>query len=253
MSAPAKPKAPTHEEAICEEFANLELIHSDGEPMDSDWQRDAMNLLIESIRYRFADRTDFFVGGNMFIYYDLKQVRNRNFRGPDFFYVKGRPLHPQRLYWAIWDEEGRFPNVNIELISPSTEREDRTKKFTIYEENFRTPEYFLFDRWDSSLEGYRLSDAGKYRSLTPNERGWLWCEELGLWLGTWQGEFHRYNTTWLRFYEPDATLVLIGEEAEKQRAEHEKKRADDEKKRADDLAAELTRLRAQIGTTNGPT
>ena len=96
MSAPPTKKQ-THWERIEAELAGLELVHSDGEPMDSDWHRDAMNLLIEAVRNHLADRTDYFCGGNMFIYFSVEQARNRDFRGPDFFFVKGRPSQPQRL------------------------------------------------------------------------------------------------------------------------------------------------------------
>jgi hypothetical protein len=36
--------------------------------------------------HRSRERQDYFVGGNMFIYYSRRQVRNRDFRGPDFFW-----------------------------------------------------------------------------------------------------------------------------------------------------------------------
>jgi hypothetical protein len=49
----------------------VELITDDGEPMESAWHRSQMNLLIEVIRYHWRDRTDYYVGGNMFIYYSL--------------------------------------------------------------------------------------------------------------------------------------------------------------------------------------
>lgn len=66
-----------------------DLIFDDGEPMDSDRHRIAMNTLIRSLQQAWDERNDFFVGGNMFIYYSSSQVRNRDFRGPDFFVVLG--------------------------------------------------------------------------------------------------------------------------------------------------------------------
>lgn len=61
------------------------LIYDDGEPLSSNRHRIAMNVLIESIYEAWADREDYFAGGNMFIYYSRTQARNRDFRGPDFF------------------------------------------------------------------------------------------------------------------------------------------------------------------------
>ena len=258
--APPRDNAPLHPE-VWEELANLELVDSDGENMESDWHRDAMNLLIESVRYHHAGRTDYFVGGNMFIYFSLEHARNRDFRGPDFFYVSGCLLLPQRRWWALWDEGGRYPNAIIELISRSTEREDRITKFNVYEQSFRTPDYFLYDPDSRRLNGFRHT-GGRYLALTLNDQGRLWCEELQLWLGPWQGVFHGYNAIWLRFFHPDGRLVLIGEEAERQKAEAARQQAEAARQeaeaarqRADAAEAELGRLRALLAHkpgANGP-
>ena len=65
----------------------VELVDSDGVPMDSAWERKAMNLLIEQVEYQLRDRNDFYVGGNMFIYFSEEQAAKKNFRGPDFFFA----------------------------------------------------------------------------------------------------------------------------------------------------------------------
>jgi Uma2 family endonuclease len=250
VMAPDRLDRPYYPE-LREELAKLELIDNDGEPMESDWHRDEMNFLIESVRWHHKGRTDYFVGGNMFIYFDVERTRKRNFRGPDFFYVSGRPIQPQRRWWAVWNEADRFPNVIVELLSPTTENEDRTTKFTIYEQTFRTPDYFLYDPDTGKLDGFHLV-GGKYQALTPNEHGRLWCEELQLWIGPWFGEFHSYKTTWLRFFHPDGRVALIGAEAERQRAEDERQRAEDEKKRADAAEAELARFKAILAQQSKP-
>src|SRR5205823_10782629 len=101
--------------------------------------------------------------------------------------------------WAIWREGWRYPNVILELTSESTEREDRVTKFRIYEQTFRTPEYFLYDFEAPRVEGWRLKD-GRYEPIAPNDRGWLWSEELGVWLGPWRGELLRIMQNWPRFF-----------------------------------------------------
>jgi hypothetical protein len=91
-------------------FEHLDLAEEDGIPLESAWHLGCMNLLIASVLYHQRDRTDFYVGGNMFIYFNLQQARDRDFRGPDFFLVQGGVnLHPNRRYWAVWDEGGRYP------------------------------------------------------------------------------------------------------------------------------------------------
>ena len=99
-----------------------DLVYEDGIPMESDWHRAAMNLLIEIITYFWRHRRDFYVGGNMFIYFDPDQVKKRNFRGPDFFVVKGvADASRWREAWVLWEEDGLAPNFVIELTSASTE------------------------------------------------------------------------------------------------------------------------------------
>jgi len=70
-------------------LSTSDLIFDDGEPLESNRHRTAMNALIRSLHEAWAHRNDFFVGGNMFIYYSNRQIRNEDFRGPDFFVVLG--------------------------------------------------------------------------------------------------------------------------------------------------------------------
>ncbi len=126
-------------------FPDVDLVDSDGEPMESSWHRREMNVLIEQVSYHRRDRRDYFVGGNMFIYFNVEQARHRDFRGPDFFYVEGVAYDPQRPYYAVWKEGGHYPDVIVELLSPNTEKEDRTTKKAIYENTFHSREYFLYD------------------------------------------------------------------------------------------------------------
>jgi Uma2 family endonuclease len=220
---------------------NFPLIESDGVPLESAWHVYNITLLIDSILVHFADRTDFYVGGNMFIYFNLEQARNRDFRGPDFFFVKESHFLPLRPYWAVWLECGRYPDVIIELLSPATAQEDRTTKKTVYERTFHTAEYFCYDPDSQLLEGWQLGAKRRYVAISPNERGWLWSEELGLWVGTWKGEYRRTEQTWLRFYDTNGHLVPIKEEIATQRAEA-----------AEAELARLKKLLAQQGISTEP-
>src|SRR5947209_5684265 len=123
----------------------VKLIESDGVPLESPWHVGAISLLIELLTWYWRARDDFYVGGNMFLYFSEEQARNRDYRGPDFFFVDGINRFPSRPYWAVWQEGGRYPNVIIEFLSPTTAEEDRTTKKRLYERTFRTPEYFCYD------------------------------------------------------------------------------------------------------------
>lgn len=65
----------------------------------------------------------------------------------------------------------------------------------------------------------------RYEEITPNERGWLWCDSLGLWLGTWSGTILRETATWLRFYDAAGNLVKLSFKLSFELAEAERERA----------------------------
>lgn len=195
------------------ELPTIELPAEDGVPMESNWHRIQMNLLIDSTHYHWRERRDYFAGGNMFIYFSTDQLRHRDYRGPDFFVVKGVDGERKRDSWIIWEEKGRYPNLIIELSPPSTPEVDLGPKKTLYEQTFHTPEYFCYNPDGAQLLGWRLT-ASRYIELEPNEQGWLWSEEMGLWLGNWQGEVQRTMATWLRFYTTEGLSVPTLAEAE---------------------------------------
>jgi Uma2 family endonuclease len=229
---------------IDQEWTSDELEYSDGEPMDSDWERMAIALLVESARYFFRARSDFYCAGDMFIYYGTS-AKKRRCRGPDFFLVWGVDPTEIRTSWAQWNENGRLPNVIIELLSPRTRIADLTLKKDIYEEKFKTPDYFCYDPENRQLVGWRLKGTS-YEAMEPTFGGRMWSEELGLWLGVWVGSYLGRNSAWLRFFTKEGFLVLTEAEAERQRAEADRQRAEAERQRAEAAEAELARLKAQL-------
>jgi len=64
-----------------------DLPYSDGVPMESERHISQMVSLILSLRLAWKDRTDFYVGGNMSVYFSEPQSRKNDFRGPDVFVV----------------------------------------------------------------------------------------------------------------------------------------------------------------------
>jgi Uma2 family endonuclease len=222
-----------HELAALERSAQADFIESDGEPLDSPWHRSAINLLIDPVTTHRQGLTNYFVGGNMFIYYSRRQAREKKFRGPDFFYVKEVDGTRERHWWWVHEEDGKYPNTIIELLSPSTAVIDRTTKKDIYEQTFRTPEYFCYDPDEQKLDDWRLNGEAHYQPLVANERGWLWSEELGLWVGTWEGVYLGQRAVWLRFYTAQGELVLTEAKREHQRADQERLRAEEQHQRAD--------------------
>ena len=216
-----------------------DLPYEDGEPLESNWHRIQINLLVDLTHQLWSFRDDYFVGGNMFVYFSARQASRHEYRGSDFFLVREVAPKPERRSWKTWEEEDRFPDLIVELLSPTTATVDLTTKKRLYARTFRTPEYFAYDKDTRQLYGWRLGEGVAYHSLLPNERGWLWSEELQVWLGEWEGEYERVSSIWLRFYNGSDQLVPTGEEAQaaaRREAEAEVAR----------LRAELAKLRGEI-------
>ena len=108
-----------------------------------------------------------------------------------------------RKSWTVWEENGQYPHVIVELLSESTATTDRGLKKQIYQDIFRPPDYFWFDPNTLEFQGFHLLD-GEYEPLEPNGQGWLWSKQLGLHLGIHENV--------LRFFTPEGKLVPTPEE-----------------------------------------
>jgi Uma2 family endonuclease len=237
----------------------FDLVLDDGEPLESDWHTLQLPLLRELIGQAMKEegRSEFFVGCNMFVYYSLEQAREvyeevaeqpetkRAFRGPDVFWVSGVDPSRKREAWIAWKEDGKLPDVIVELLSPSTAHKDRTEKKDLYARVFGTAEYFLYDPETRELEGWRLAQRF-YRPIQPDAKGRLWSERLGVFVGLWHGVVQRRKDDWVRLFRSDESLVPTEAEAERQQAEAERQRAEAERQRADAAEAENARLRALL-------
>ncbi|MBD2337721.1 Uma2 family endonuclease [Calothrix sp. FACHB-156] len=196
-------------------------LYSNEPPLETDLHRLQMTLLIQCLELLWRDRNDFYVSGNITIYYSPRQRKSEDFRGPDFFVVLGTERKPRKS-WVLWQEDGKYPNVIIELLSDSTALTDKGLKKQIYQDTFRTPEYFWFDPQNLEFAGFVLV-AGKYQAIEANAQGWLWSQQLELYLGVEQEK--------LRFFTAEGQLVVTPEEL-----------AEQEKQRSDRLAAKLREL-----------
>jgi len=208
-----------------------ELPCDDGVPMESGRHRQQMILLIQTLQPWLAVRGDGFVGGNMFVYFSPSQLRGEDVRGPDCFVALGVPPG-ERKSWVVW-EEGKPPDVVIELLSPATAEQDRTTKLRLYRDRLRVPEYYWYDPFDpADWAGFqRLS--GRYQPIAADSRGNLPSPLLGLCLTRWRGRYEGVEATWLRWTTPDGALLPTGDE------------------RAEAAEAELQRLRALLARGDG--
>ena len=216
-TAPDRPRART-----------VQYPTSDGKPMaETEIHRDDMMDLIRTLQHHYAHVPMVCVSGNMLMYYE--EGNRRKHLSPDVFVVRGIPKK-ERKYYLIW-EEGKAPEVVIELTSKSTKREDQGKKRDLYRDVLRVPEYFLFDPTEDylkpPLQGFRL-EGDEYIRIEPID-GRLPSEILGLHLERDRKE--------LRLYDPETRSWLPTprerEDASKREAEMAKREAEMAKREAE--------------------
>lgn len=207
------------EQAFDPEFPALpptaaELPHDDGEPMESERHYEQMHLLTNTLKYWLGPRDDWHVAGNRAVYFSLEQVKNADFRAPDVFVALDVPDgRRERLSWVVWEEGGRLPNVVVEIISRSTEREDRGRKKDIYARVWRLPEYFLFEPFSATLEGWDLDPLTlTYVPKQPDARGDLPVRQMNMALGVRALEVYGLPPPSLRWILPDGTPLPTTEE-----------------------------------------
>ncbi|MDF5710125.1 MAG: Uma2 family endonuclease [Nostoc sp. S4] len=217
------------QESICEDiiFPSSDL-YSNEPPLETELHLRQIILLLTCLEWLWRDRNDFYAAGNLTIYYSPRQLKSEFFRGPDFFVVLGCE-RKTRKSWVVWEEDGKYPNLILEILSDSTAKTDRGLKKEIYQDTFRTLDYFWFDPYTLEFVGFHLVD-GEYQPLQVNEQGHLWSQQLGLYLGIYQGL--------LRFFTPDGQLVPTPEET----AQQTEQRLEQAEQKAQRLAAKLREL-----------
>jgi Uma2 family endonuclease len=190
---------------------------SDGRPMaETDWHRDLMTAQIAVLKMWYAKVRRVYVSGNLLLYYEPGNKRRHV--APDVFVVRGISKR-KRLYYLLW-EEGKSPEMIIELTSKSTRKEDVDTKFILYRDVLKVQEYFLFDPFAEYLKpplrGYRLTD-GEYVPIEPVARR-LPSEVTGLHL--------ERDGTMLRLYDPATQrwLPTLEETTDQLTAENERLR-----------------------------
>jgi Uma2 family endonuclease len=224
-----------------------DLPYDDGMPMETQRHVLQMYLLLLPLNLHWAGRDDVFVGGNMFVYFSVDQDRRYDFRGPDVFVVQG-VTRRERKSWVVW-QEGKGPDVVIELLSDSTAERDKTEKKWIYQERLRVPEYFWYDPFSSEWAGFALTE-GAYTPIQPTPQGWLVSRQLGLALVRWEGSYQGVEARWLRWATLDGEVLPTPEEVaerEGQRARQAQHQAEQAQQQAAELAALLARYQEHFG------
>jgi Uma2 family endonuclease len=225
----------------------IDYPESDGKPM----AETPLHMLvawntIETLNDWFAPDPMVYIWGNMFLYY-VKGKPRKNV-SPDVMVVKGVAKDKFRDVFKTWEE--RTPNLIIEVTSRKTKNQDTNRKFAIYRDRLKVPEYFLFDpRGDyikPRLQGYRLR-GGDYQPIKDVD-GRFPSKVLGLHLEAVGRELRFWNPAsqaWL----PTKDEKTNGLAAELQLADAHAQRAELEKQLAQ-TKAERAEAEKQLAQTN---
>jgi Uma2 family endonuclease len=223
---------------------------SDGKPMaETDWHRDLMNALIQTLKVWYATKPRVYVSGNLLLFYE--EGNRRRHVSPDVFAVKGIAKHDRPNY-LLW-EERKGPDVVIELTSSSTRREDLEDKYQIYQDTLHVKEYFLFDPLGDyltpTLQGHRLR-RGQYRPIRP-VAGRLPSQVLRLHLERDGRELRLYDPEEDRWLPTPLEMAAEAETARRQ-AETARRQAETARRQAEtarqQAEAENERLRRELET-----
>jgi Uma2 family endonuclease len=153
--------------------------YSDGKPLgETRFHVENCLFVMFMLEQWLEPRYPTFVTSNMFVYW--AEGNPRRHVSPDVLVALGRPPDSLKKNWKTWDD-GPLDLV-IEFTSASTRKEDQVKKFRIYQDELKVPEYFLFDPLSEyltpRLQGYTLR-RGVYTPIRENA-GRFSSEVLGL-------------------------------------------------------------------------
>ncbi|WP_017323922.1 Uma2 family endonuclease [Synechococcus sp. PCC 7336] len=217
-----------------------ELPETDFAPVDSELQTLVASLLGDILAWHWRDRSDWFWGINLGVYYKL----NTPAIVPDGFLSLGVEQFDRsdgRQSYVVW-HEGALPLLVVEYVSRSYGQEYGSKLadyasigvlyYVIY-----NPVYCRRKR-RQPLEIYRL-EGDRYVLLEGDP---VWLPEIGLGLGREFGTYRNCQREWLYWYDREGNRLTAPAEV----AERENLRAEQEALRAEQaLRAQQASQRAE--------
>lgn len=233
---------------------HTQLPESDGTFVKNFQEHPQSLILTDSIGPILQERHpdgQYAIGQDCGIYWRETEPAEKGAEAPDWFYVPNVPPNLDcqiRRSYVLWREH-IAPLIALEFASGNGDEErdctplSRTEegivtkpgKFWVYERVMRIPYYGIYEINSGRLEVYRLID-GYYQLLELNQRGHFPITSLGVELGLWQGSYQNQTMLWLRWWDEEGNLLLIGDERaelEKLRGEQQRERAEQERLRAD--------------------
>jgi Uma2 family endonuclease len=206
---------------------HTQLPESDGtfvlakRTVGQNWQEHPQSILltdsIQPVLQKLYPDSQYFIGQDLGIYWRITEPPEKGAEAPDWFYVPNVPPSlngKTRRSYVLW-QEYISPLIVLEFVSGNgAEERDKTPwngKFWIYEQVIKPAFYGIYEVNKASIEVYELI-GGQYQLLAANERGHYSITPMGIELGLWQGEYQNMELPWLRWWDLQGNLLLIGEE-----------------------------------------
>ncbi|MEM6353679.1 MAG: Uma2 family endonuclease [Cyanobacteria bacterium P01_D01_bin.14] len=189
---------------------------SDGKPLaESDPTRDYLLYSVEALRLYLRGRSNVYVSGNLFIYYE--EGNPKAVLAPDVFVIFGVSNRKRRIYQS-WKEGDKLPAFVLEVTSKTTRKQDQETKPQLYA-SLGVQEYFQYDPTADYLNPQLQADYlvdGSYQpqplQYTADQIPYIHSRVLGLDL-----QLHTIRSTVLgvvplplalRFYDPQSGQTL---------------------------------------------
>jgi Uma2 family endonuclease len=218
--------------------SNIIYPESDGKPMaDNTKQFELIVEIKKGLDLLFINDPQVFVAGDLFWY--PVEGQSKIVTAPDVMVVMGRPKGDRGSY-KQWEEDNIAPQVVFEILSPSNNRAEMSKKLLFFE-RYGVEEYYLYDPEENVLEVWQRTFDGL--SLMDFSDSWT-SPCLGIRLDIASGRLQLYNADGTKFYSYIEVNLML--EQERQRADQERQRADQECQRADQINQQLAEMQEML-------
>ena len=207
--------------------------------METDVHELMLTYLATVFRWRTADDPSVLVLSDTGVYWDDPRLSYTH-HSPDISVIFG--IKNRKAVYRSFSvgEEGVRPRLIVELVSPNNRKNDVETKFQNYHE-CKVRMYVIADRKNYQdpwkLLAYRWR-PDEYAPIATDRRGWVWLEDLDLWLGVDGLRLVCYDRDGKEI--GDYTMIAKNLEIETQRAEAETQRAETEKQRAEAAEAKTS-------------
>jgi len=225
---------------------HTQLPESDGSFVKNFQEHPQSLILTDSIGLtleRIHPDGQYAIGQDCGIYWRETEPPEKGAEAPDWFYVPDIPPRLKgeiRRSYVLW-REFIAPTIALEFASgDGSEERDQTPlsysedsgtikpgKFWVYERIVRIPYYGIFFVNSGEFEMYELV-GGQYQRMMANSRGHYPIPSMEVEIGVWEGSYQNQTQCWLRWWDLQGNLLLIGSEraiAAEQRAETAEEKA----------------------------